>query len=123
MSYPDRIDFEEQNDGSTIVIKMRYDKGAMRDVPTNHERKNGDFDLDAALDWCRENGYAVLAWPGGARAWHGPKPRVIRTTYQIRRLRVQLERELVYLRRTKSRNNAWRAQLTRLLQLDLAYYG
>ena len=123
MSYPDRIDFKQQNDGSTIVVKLRHDKGAMRDIPTSHERKNGDFDLDAALAWCRENGYTVLTWPGGARAWRGPKPRVIRTRRQIARFRAQLERELEYLRNTKSQDAHRRAQLMRLVQFDLAYYG
>ena len=122
MSYPDRIDFKHQNDGNTLVIKLRHDKGAMRDIPTSHEHKNGDFDLDTALDWCRENGYTVLTWPGGARAWLGPKPRIIRTTRQMNRLRKQLERELAWLRKTK-RNPHKQAQLMRLLQLDLAYHG
>ncbi len=29
------------------------------------------WDLQEALAWCRENGYTVHEWPGGARAWLG----------------------------------------------------
>ena len=29
MFYPDRIDFKHQDDGNTLVIKLRHDKGAI----------------------------------------------------------------------------------------------
>ena len=72
MSYPDRIDFDKMADGQVIVIKMR--RNGRRSIPTQHEIKAADFDLDAALDWCRENGYTVHNWHYGARAWKGEAP-------------------------------------------------
>ena len=62
-----------------------------------------------------------VTWPGGARAWHKKKAPV-RTAWQIWQRRESLERELEYMRK-QHQDPQRQAQLTRLLQLDLAYYG
>ena len=85
---PDRIDFTNLADGRVIVLKLRRDAAdpaAPRDIPlpdNGHDIKPATFDLDAALAWCRRNGYTIRQWPGGARAWLG-NPWVIRTRQQI----------------------------------------
>jgi hypothetical protein len=114
-----RIDFTVNDDGTTTVIKF-VRRGT--DRPYSSEVKPPGFDLDAALAWCRENGYYVVTWPGGARAWKDERPWVIRTTHQIVGLRARLERELDWLRNAQG-DPVRRAQLMRLLQHDLAYYG
>ncbi len=43
------------------------------------------WDLRAALQWCRDNGYTVHEWPGGARAWLG-EPQPVRTMKSALRL-------------------------------------
>jgi len=83
MSHPDRIDFIKIN-GKVVINKLERREG--RDFPTSHDVVP-DFDLDAALAWCTANGYAVRKWAGGARAWKGGKPWVIRTASQIMRMR------------------------------------
>ena len=90
MSLPDRIDFTTLADGRVIILKLRRDMTnptAPRDIPTAHDIKPAGFDLDAALDWCQDNGYAIRRWPGGARAWRAPRPWIIRTRNQIQRMR------------------------------------
>lgn len=117
MSYPDRIDFEVLEDRRVVVIKMR--KHGRRSIPTAHEIKAADFDLDAALAWCEENDYTVHNWRYGARAWRG-KPWPIRTMRQI----IQLRRKLEDAWRVEFRLNP--GKLTRfdtLLSLDLAFDG
>ena len=128
MSYPDRIDFEKMADGQVIVVKMR--KNGARDIPTAHEIKATDFDLQAALDWCRENGYTVHYWRYGARAWRG-EPWPIRTMHQIVKLRRRLEAEwTAYWEKRTAENHSsdhhpgerWH-QVKTLLDLDLAFDG
>ncbi|MCP4540468.1 MAG: hypothetical protein GY832_25300 [Chloroflexi bacterium] len=131
MSYPDRIDFEKLNDGQIIVIKMR--RNGRRSIPTEHEIKAADFDLDAALDWCRENGYTVRSWHYGARAWRG-KPWPIRTVRQIIEDRDRLRKnERHYFHKlhggdalkegTSHKVREMWSKFSILLGLDLAYDG
>ena len=92
MNKPDRIDFTLMHDGRVIVLKFRRDEtdpARPRDIPIpgGHDIKPAGFDLDAALDWCQHNGYAIRRWEGGVRAWKGDKPWVIRTREQIQRKR------------------------------------
>ena len=88
MTPPDRIDFTILQDGHVAVLKL--DRQAQRDIPRpeGNDFKPPGFDLEAALNWCRANGYTVRQWPGGARAWLG-KPWPIRTRYQIMQRRAQ----------------------------------
>ncbi len=85
MSLPDRIDFTVMSDKRVIILKFRRDMttAAPCDIPTSHDFKPATFNLDAALAWCREHGYVVRKWHGGARAWLSEKPWVIRTRSQI----------------------------------------
>ena len=92
MSLPDRIDFTTLADGRVIILKLRRDMTtptAPRDIPTANDIKMVGFDLDAALDWCQDNGYAIRRWPGGARAWRAPTPWIIRTRNLIQRMRAR----------------------------------
>jgi len=115
MPLPDRIDFCRLADGRIAVTKMRRD-GA-RDVAISHNVRAADFGLDAALDWCREHGYTVHVWRGGARAWRG-EPWVIRTRLQIWRKREQVERETAdFIRRNPGKPTPG------LTFLDFAYDG
>jgi hypothetical protein len=66
-----RIDFTVNDDGTTTVIKF-VRRGT--DRPYSSGVKPPGFDLDAALAWCREHGYYVVTWPGGARAWKDEGP-------------------------------------------------
>lgn len=118
----ERIDFIQNGNGTTTVTKFRKQSNGPFDIQFDGEVKPIGFDLDFALNWCRENGYHVITWPGGARASKGDKPKIIRTTKQMYNLRTRMEKELAYLRKRK-RNPEKQAQLFRLLQLDLAYYG
>jgi hypothetical protein len=89
-SLPDRIDFTILPDGRVLVLKLHTDTTdplAPRDIPTSNDVKPAGFDLERALDWCKNQGYAVRRWPGGARAWAGGHPWVIRTAAQILYLR------------------------------------
>ena len=111
---PDRIDFSILDDNRIIVQKMRREPAERRDVVTDHDVHH-DLDLEAALDWCKEHGYTVRTWDGGARAWHG-EIWVIRTRAQIKRKREQAERRVAALiRRSKPVPN--------LTFLDFAYDG
>jgi hypothetical protein len=118
MSYPDRIDFQVLADRRVVVVKMRRADG-YRDIPTRHEIKTTDFDLDAALAWCKENGYTVRRWPSGARAWRG-KPWPVRTAHQIVKLRRKLEAD--WLTEFRRNPGKW-STFDTLLSLDLAYDG
>ena len=116
MPHPDRIDFVQLPDGRVVVQKLRRDArtdpARPRDIPFESDVKPQSFDLEDALAWCRENGYSVRQWAGGARAWKG-EPWVIRTRAQILRKRRQIEAEV--------RANGGSKQS--LLSLDLAYDG
>lgn len=128
----DRIDFTVLASGSVIVTKMWRDASGMRDIPhSSTTHAPGEFDMENALTWCRDNGFAVLIWPlgdkpmMGARAWRG-HPRPVRTAYQIIRLRQLLEqqaKDAVYdsMYSNSSRSPGWDYQS--LSQADLAYVG
>ena len=84
----DRIDFLASAAG-TIVQK--FERQPWRDRLISSEIKPQGFNLEAALEWCTNNGYTVRVGTWGARAWKG-QPWVIRTRYQIKRRREQAER-------------------------------
>ena len=111
---PDRIDFTLLDDGRTIVLKMRREPAERRDVVTDNDI-HPDFDLNAALDWCREHNYTVRTWDGGARAWH-KEIWVIRTRAQIKKKREQAERRVAALLRHSQ-------PVPNLTFLDFAYDG
>lgn len=119
VNWPDRIDFAVLGNGQVSVIKFRHNAKQRQDVPLSHSIKDGDFCLAAALQWCKEHGYIVRSWPGGARAWKG-KLRVIRTGHEIMRLRRQLEDQ--WSAQFQRNPGKWSA-LDTLLTLDLAYDG
>ena len=85
----DRIDFTDTG-VSVLVIKFVRQEEA-HDIPISNDQKPADFDLEAALSWCEEHGWTVRRWPGGARAWKGT-PWPIRTRWQIRKKRMEVER-------------------------------
>jgi hypothetical protein len=117
MVHPDRIDFTQMGDGRIVVQKLRRDAetepARPRDIPLSTEFKPAGFALADALAWCQGNGYAVRQWPGGARAWKGSSPWVIRTRAQIRRKRQRIEAQICHTDGSKSS----------LLSLDFAYDG
>lgn len=98
MILPDRIDFTTLADGRVIILKLRRDTTdpqAPRDIPLpddGHDIKPATFNLDAALDWCRDHGYTIRQIPGSARAWLG-KPWPIRTRHRIKLTRKRAERD------------------------------
>ena len=84
----DRIDFTILSK-QVIVNKMMQRNG--RTVVVCHEIKS-DLDLEAALNWCMNNGFTVRRWDGGARAFFG-KPWPIRNRSQIRKARERFSGE------------------------------
>lgn len=118
---PDRIDFIRNPDGTITVQKLRREQGPKRSrhIPITTETKPVDFDFPAALDWCVNHGYSIRQWPGGARAWHGAIYR-IRTAWQIKKKRAQLERAANEKMRLDP--GTWHREEC-MLQLDLAYDG
>ncbi len=119
VNWPDRIDFAVLGSGQVSVTKFRHNAEQRRDVPLSHSIKDGGFSLNAALQWCTDNGYIVRSWPGGARAWKG-EPWVIRTAHEIMRLRRQLE--LQWSAQFQGNPGKW-STFDSLLSLDLAYDG
>lgn len=131
----DRIDFAIFPDGAILVTKMTRHLAQRRDIPhaSNHHAPDSNFDLIAALDWCRENGFTVETWPNhgremrAARAWRG-KPWPIRTGYQIAEKRRVLEAECMHYwnARPEQRESLplprW-PDMTELAHADLAYVG
>jgi len=87
---PDRIDFAVATSG--VVVTKFWMIGGRNVAPRGAEIKHSEFDLDAALAWCKANGYTIRRWDGGARVWKGDVPRPVRTRLQIRRRRAQAER-------------------------------
>lgn len=118
MPNPDRIDFTRLQDGRISVTKLRRDAANRRDVPLEHDIHN-DLELKGALDWCRDNGYTVRRWYNGARAWRG-QIWIIRTRYQIMRMRQELEAQA--LRKFRQEPGRWHQEES-TLALDLAYDG
>lgn len=55
----------------------------------SHESINEKMTIFEMAAWLRRAGYVVYEWPGGARAFWG-KPKPVRTTIQILRLRDRL---------------------------------
>jgi hypothetical protein len=113
---PDRIDFIQTPQGTAV---RRYIRHPFRDRMYKHDTKPPNFDLDAALDWCTQNGYTVRKWNGGARAWKGA-PWPIRTAWQIMRKRHDIEQ--IALAKMKANPGKWHTEES-ILQLDLAYDG
>ncbi len=62
----DRIDFHQSGERWIVSKFTRCELGAYLPISRKSEI---DFDVDVALTWCREHGWAVREWPGGARAW------------------------------------------------------
>lgn len=87
-----RIDFVETSN-SVIVNKLAIVNGKW--LVVSHQTKakgDDDFDLEEAIEWCRQNWNTVRRWPGGARAWkYALTP--IRTAEQIKALRARLQRQ------------------------------
>ena len=79
-----RMDFVILSD--SVIVNKLGDTGRL--VVIDSETKPG-FDVEAALAWCRSNGWTVRRWPGGARAWkYGLVP--VRKQYEIIKLRDEL---------------------------------
>jgi len=124
----DRIDFSmlADTDGavSVIVQKLRRAPEQRRDIPVATETKPPDFDLDAAIQWCEENGFTVYWWYDldghkCARAFKGD-PWPIRRSWEILRLRQKLDEAWASQFR-KNPGKSWPVE--RLLGMDLAYAG
>jgi len=94
---PDRIDFTIIA-GGVQVMKFRRDVSnpqRPRDIPIidGASMKPVEFDLEAAISWCKAAGYTVREIPGrSARAWLGDKPWPIRSRSRIKRMRQSAER-------------------------------
>lgn len=89
----DRIDFIRLGDGWRVT-KLHNDgaRWIVIESVVHGTYGEGAFDVQGALAWLRERGWAVREWPGGARAWRGGKPIPIRTREQIITLRRAWER-------------------------------
>jgi hypothetical protein len=61
--------------------------------PLTDETKGSDFDLEASLMWCEQNGWNVRRWPGGGRAFKG-EPMPVRTAAAIMSMRRNVEKTL-----------------------------
>ena len=105
----DRIDFLASAAG-TIVQK--FEKQPWRDRLISSEIKPADFDLGAALEWCKANGYTVHVGHWGARAWKDA-PWIIRTREQIKHKRAHAE-DTAFDGQADTRAS---------LQIDFAYDG
>jgi hypothetical protein len=81
-----RIDFHQVAGGWIVARFHRLtSRSGCAYIPTCRETRP-DFDIDAALSWCREHGWAVREWPGGARAWKSTiEP--VRSASQAERMR------------------------------------
>ncbi len=125
---PDRIDFEKMSDGKIIIQKI-WRLQNRRAAPLENEIKENDFDLDAALDWLRQNGYIVHNWHYGARAWKAEQPWAIRRSDKVQTYRAKLnQQESHYYRRLGQNGNStemrWMWKRARhLLTLNLAFDG
>ncbi len=79
----DRIDFHQANAAWVVTKFTRCEMGAYLPIL---RRTEPAFDVDAALSWCREHGWAVREWPGGARAWKR-EVEPVRSALQAERMR------------------------------------
>lgn len=78
----DRLDFHQTPAAWIVARFTRCELGAY--LPIARKTEPG-FDIDLALAWCREHGWAVREWPGGARAWRkGVEP--VRSARQVKRM-------------------------------------
>jgi hypothetical protein len=103
-TYPARIDFVIVKATGLIKVNKLYKNHENNLVVLESKDHLDDgFDLKAAVDWCRANGYTVMEWPDLVRAWHG-QPEPIRTRRQIIRERDRLQR------RASSGNLAFRGE-------------
>lgn len=82
-----RIDFVKVGDCWSI---RKWPYGWTASTPFIREETKANFDIHAALNWCRENGWTVREWlnfsPSGARAWLG-KPLPVRDAHTIKAMR------------------------------------
>lgn len=84
-----RIDFAERADGAVVVNK--YAEGWTASTPPFAHEVKVDFDLEAALEWCKNNNWIVRRWGGQARAWRHGHFYPVRTGAAIMRRRTQLQ--------------------------------
>ncbi len=111
---PSRIDFSQNPDGTTVIIKFWRTDGKDQS-PGGGEKKASDFDYEGALAWCRRNGYTVHEWYNGARAWLG-LPWIIRNRKQIQVKRAQVEKTVRTMLRLETTPEG-----VNILAHDLAY--
>jgi hypothetical protein len=115
----DRIDFTTTSDGRVIITKMYRSEDKRRDIAHSSETKPAGFDLNEALAWCEANGFTVLRWYNGARAFKG-KPWAVRRNWEILRLRAQLDD--LWLQEFNE-NPGRRHPVEQLQEMDLAFAG
>jgi hypothetical protein len=120
----DRIDFVTLPDGRVTVTKMHQTDDRLRDIPHSHVIKPVGFDLDAAMQWCQENNFAVMWWWNVdghrcARAWKG-EPWPVRRNWEVVNLRKRLEQEWLTL--FHQNPGKWN-KIERLMNMDLAFAG
>lgn len=81
--------------GETYVKTWRYQADGRLAQPIVAPPKRADphapTTLEERVAWLAEHGWKVRTWPGGARAWRY-QVTPIRTVYQIKKLRSQLDR-------------------------------
>lgn len=103
-----RIDFLQTKSGWKID---KYPYGWTAQTPAlQTEQKSKDFDVDSCVSWCRENGWEIRIWDGGARAWRD-KIRPVRDAETIKQMRANSDRNL----RTGFDDPRW--------HMDLAFEG
>ena len=103
-----RIDFLKTGTGWKVD---KYPYGWTAQTPVlKTEQKGKDFNVDQALSWCRENGWEIRIWNGGARAWKG-QIRPVHDAATIKQMRSVSDRNL----RTGFDDPAW--------HMDLAFEG
>jgi hypothetical protein len=100
-----RIDIMQVS-GKWVVKKYPYGWSAKTRPLT--EKQLSDSEAAFAINWCKQNGWTVREFPGGARAWKGEvKP--VRDAMAIRSLRRQIEA------------NFQRMEIDQRRQFDLAF--
>jgi hypothetical protein len=105
---PIRIDIIVEEDGSVEVTEfwaVRQDDGSVREVALLGKRpmKEGVTNVENAVHWLKENGYAVREFSidpdarsprKGYRAWKGNEPWAIRPAWRIQKMRKAVERRM-----------------------------
>jgi hypothetical protein len=90
---PDRIDFTLTR--SCVVVTKFWSVDGRSVAPNGAQVEPTSFDLDAALDWCKQHGYSVRRWRDGARAWRGDRIRPMRSRRQIEYRRMKAEQRAI----------------------------